>query len=120
LNFLHFIQNEEHTHNNVSAERKSGHFQTFPDNGEDNRSDNRSGKGLKSAENGINDRPERDIDIEDFRRQITDVVDFERPGNSCDIGTGGECEQPEFDRINPCCPRFKFILPDCRECKPYP
>jgi hypothetical protein len=45
----YYHQNQEYTDNDVTAECKPGHFQPFPDNGEDDGTNNRAGKGAQAT-----------------------------------------------------------------------
>ena len=83
----YYHQNQEHPDNDITAERKPGHFQPFPDNSEDDGTDNRAGKGAQATQYDIRHRPEREVDSEYFRRDIPDMCDLKCPGNTGKVGT---------------------------------
>jgi hypothetical protein len=82
----YYHQDQEHPDNDVTAKRKPGHFQPFPDNGENDGSYNWSGKGTQATQYDIRHRPEREIGPEYFRRDVPDVCDLECPGYTGEIG----------------------------------
>src|SRR5512145_2757259 len=110
-------EDEDDADNNIPAERETCCLEPFPDDSEDDSADDRAGQGAKAAKNNVRDRPEGIVNPVQFRRDVTDVVDLERPGNTGNIRGEGECEEPVPDRVDPCSPGFEFVLPDCEKCK---